>query len=150
MYNLALIYIYEDKTDESIKESIKLLIKSSKLVDLFESTILLILILIRNYQANNKNFKNVLLNFTDKENEDEIFADTFIKSNYQIIENLCFLNTTLNGKYEEIYLNFKENDLLYQINLQPILAKDVNIGQERKTVYEKYNITKDFYLGFEY
>ncbi|KAK8843659.1 hypothetical protein M9Y10_024722 [Tritrichomonas musculus] len=139
MYNLSLIYFYDQTIKQDINKIIDLLIKSSK--QFSESIILLCLILIQGYGTNLKRIKNEIKKRANVSNDLLFQIDIIIQ-----IFNL--FNKT---SYDIIYEKYRERDYLYNVIGKPVLTSSLfqNDKEEYRLKYPNMKeLSPEFYEGF--
>lgn len=138
MYNLSHIYIYEEKDENSLNKSIKLLIQSFK-NGFYQSIELLCLVIIKKIGFDIEKIKQEL-----HENFD--IEDKLYNSIYGIIKNKKLLNPYY---FEKNFKYYKDTDYTYYYNLKPIKSSEVFNLEENSFFEERKNISQQFYEGFD-
>lgn len=136
MYNLAHIYIYDEKIKQNLDEPIDLLIKSSNFFD--PSLILLCVVLIK-YKYDLSIVKNKI--------EELVHENSELK----ITVWLLIIFFSYRNAYVVIYESYRNKDFLYNIYFKPMLRSDLKSIKELN-IPPKYpnakNISELFYEGF--
>ena len=133
MYNLAHIYIFEDKSNERINESIQLLLKS--LIQGFQPSAILLLIAFAIEQGFNENDVNI--------NQDLLLERIIKHKKLEIKIN----NNKIN--FREWYQEYKNIDFIY--NFKEEIIKTSVIFEKNDVQPNNsncHNITSEFYEGF--
>ena len=139
MYNLSLVYIYEDKTDESIDLSINLLIKSS-ILGFKPSTKMLCLVLVKKYGIEMNTIKEKISKYTEKY-EDFISEFKYIIKQNKLDDPFIF---------NKIFEYQKMIDYLYDFGFHPIESQIITKINDKKqeNIPTGENLTQSFYDGF--
>ena len=135
MYNLSLIYIYEELTNQSIDLAINLLIESSNRC-FYPSTTLLCIALIIKHKTNISEIRKELKN-----------KDYLLKEIIQMIESYMLY---LPSKFNEPYEYYKNFDFLYNPMLKPYPLRELNYQinfEQREEFRKKHTINSHFYEG---
>ena len=141
MYNLAHLYFYENPIENSIQESIKLLITSSN-KNHYESIFLLCIISIKEF---GNSFEKIIQNLMKFES----FSTKLASSMYRIIEyNKLYQPSVFNSKYAQYrYIDFIFDFEFFfsDFSKHVYFLKNGNIIKEEN---HQENINSDFFEGF--
>lgn len=140
MYNLALLYIFEEYSEETFNKSIQLLIKSLD-KGFSPSKQFLLLILIKKYGTNFNDISKKMSNFTKNPNK---IIKSFKKA---VEEQLLYLKQI----FEEVYQQQRSIYYIYNQSLEIIQVNDLEKEKNNKEIGNDKNqnyINDDFYQGF--